>query len=506
MKGRALTRELSRDGADRWLRRCSRARLSLLCVAIIAQQATAFIACPASVAVHSRRAGLLVSFRKPAAFVEVAPGRRAARALSLQARLSAIQEWEGMVDRVVEDLKRGVSKYIFVREVDDETAAELRAAVLVAGRGYKRRSAPAEGAPAPTLQEVVDAVQGLVRDAVVEREALMDEEEWDKIVRGFGQASTVVNDEGEVKPANAPPLTIDEVVVQLGRLFPNAEPLELEEAARRGVTLEAATDLIMTSSVSLTRLSEKPEKKIGEMRTARSVIAEAPPVGGHTVLTTQPVNGGASAFGLYLDLTATQHPISVTEIRASSSAGLGAGDPKPLAVKLNLCATGSARGNEVDLRKWQEIGAADAVSLNIASWFDAQACVNVCVCVCVCVCVAARMSVSTRGRVVFSLGCGCAQASDDTTLTRAHASTRRATVRSLSTRRFGLSQARPWGCASTAQMSTGWRSECPATRPGSITTWRTKSLAAMPTTTKQMGALATATQSARSQTRMRACK
>ena len=101
------------------------------------------------------------------------------------------------------------------------------------------------------------------------------------------------------------------------------------------------------------------------------------------MLTTQPVNGGASAFGLYLDLTATQHPISVTEIRAASSAGLGAGDAKPLAVKLNLCSTGSARGNEVDLSKWREIGAADAVSLNIASWFDAQACVNVCVCVCV---------------------------------------------------------------------------------------------------------------------------
>ena len=43
MTGRALTRELSCDGADRWLRRCSRARLSLLCVAIIAQQAAAFI-------------------------------------------------------------------------------------------------------------------------------------------------------------------------------------------------------------------------------------------------------------------------------------------------------------------------------------------------------------------------------------------------------------------------------------------------------------------------------
>ena len=84
MTGRALTRELSCDGADRWLRRCSRARLSLLCVAIIAQQAAAFIVCPASVAVLSGRAGLLSSFRKPAAFVEVAPGRRTALALPLQ--------------------------------------------------------------------------------------------------------------------------------------------------------------------------------------------------------------------------------------------------------------------------------------------------------------------------------------------------------------------------------------------------------------------------------------
>jgi hypothetical protein len=68
-----------------------------------------------------------------------------------------------------------MAKYIFVRSVDSETAAELRAAVVVEGRGYKRRSAPAEGSPAPTLEEVVTAVHSAVRVAIVEREELIAE-------------------------------------------------------------------------------------------------------------------------------------------------------------------------------------------------------------------------------------------------------------------------------------------------------------------------------------------
>ena len=150
----------------------------------------------------------------------------------------SVSAWEAMVDRVIDDLNKGMAKYIFVRCVDSETAAELRAAVVVEGRGYKRRSAPAEGSPAPTLEEVVTAVHSAVRGAIVEREGLIAEEDWDKIARGFGQASVIINDEGEVKPANAPPLSLDDIVVQLKRLFPNATPEELEEAARRGMTLE----------------------------------------------------------------------------------------------------------------------------------------------------------------------------------------------------------------------------------------------------------------------------
>jgi len=41
--------------------------------------------------------------------------------------MSVGSNWEGMVDRVIDDLNKGVAKYIFVRSVDPETAAELRA-------------------------------------------------------------------------------------------------------------------------------------------------------------------------------------------------------------------------------------------------------------------------------------------------------------------------------------------------------------------------------------------
>jgi len=49
-------------------------------------------------------------------------------------------------------------------------------------------------------------------DAIVEREELIAEDEWDKIARGFGLATAIVNADGDERPANAPPLTLDQVV------------------------------------------------------------------------------------------------------------------------------------------------------------------------------------------------------------------------------------------------------------------------------------------------------
>lgn len=293
--------------------------------------------------------------------------RQAVSTVGLFMLASSGKDWESVVDRVIDDLNKGMAKYIFVRSVDAETAAELRAAVLVAGRGYKRRSAPAEGAPAPTLQDVVTAVHGAVKVAIVENEELIAEEDWDKIAVGFGQASAIVNADGDQRPANAPPLTLDEVVVQLERMFPNASPGELEEAARRGLTLEAATDLIMTSAVSLTRMSEKPYVA---PRGTRKVAPVAVPAGGAGCLTTQRINGGASAFGLYLDISAKEHPIRVTALRAASSAGLNLGDGKDIAVTVNLCKSGSGRGRETDMSAWQLAGSRKDVRLPVASWFD----------------------------------------------------------------------------------------------------------------------------------------
>lgn len=277
--------------------------------------------------------------------------------------------WEQMVDRVIDDLNKGMAKYIFVRNVDPETAAELRAAVLVAGRGYKRRSAPAEGAPAPTLQDVVSAVHCMVRDTVVDREELVPEDEWEKIAFGFGQASAIVNEAGEERPPNAPPLSLDDIVIQLERLFPNASPAEREEAARRGLTLEAATDLIMTSAVSLTRLSAKPPVARGALKPA----AEPVPPGGEGMFRTKGVNGGASAFGLYFDVSAKDYPIRITQVQACSSAGLNFGEGKPLSVKVSMCASGSGRGRETDTSAWKQVGADPSLSLPIATWFDESA-------------------------------------------------------------------------------------------------------------------------------------
>lgn len=296
-----------------------------------------------------------------------APRRQQVFAAGMRMSAPAGKDWESVVDRVINDLNKGMAKYIFVRSVDAETATELRAAVLVAGRGYKRRSAPADGAPVPTLQEVVTAVHGAVKAAIVEHEELIAEEDWEKIALGFGQASAIVNADGEERPANAPPLTLDEVVVQLERMFPNASPGELEEAARRGLTLEAATDLIMTSAVSLTRMSEKPYVA---PRGTKKVAPVAVPAGGAGCLTTARVNGGASAFGLYLDICAKDYPIRVTALRAASAAGLSLGDDKAIAVAVNLCTSGSGRGRETDMSAWHLAGSRQDVRLPVASWFD----------------------------------------------------------------------------------------------------------------------------------------
>ena len=55
----------------------------------------------------------------------------------------------------------------------------------------------------------------------------------------------------------------------------------------------------MTSAVSLTRLSAKP---YAAPRGSRKVAAGPVPQGGQGCLTTARVNGGASAFGIYLYL------------------------------------------------------------------------------------------------------------------------------------------------------------------------------------------------------------
>ena len=297
---------------------------SALCLYACLVQASAFLvstACrslPQPGALPADRARAC-NGQTPAAWGSAGCCARQTRSPALLATMSGAgaTSWELMVDRVIDDLNKGMAKYIFVRNVDPETAAELRAAVIVAGRGYKRRSAPPEGAPTPTLQEVVTAVHSIVKDAVVEREELVPEDEWDKIALGFGQASAVVNDEGEERPANAPPLSLDEVVIQLERLFPNASPAEREEAARRGLTLEAATDLIMTSAISLERMSAKS----AVARRGRKPAPEPVPPGGDGVFLTKGVNGGASAFGLYFDVSAKDYPIRITEIRACASAG-----------------------------------------------------------------------------------------------------------------------------------------------------------------------------------------
>jgi len=342
--------------------------LPALLLAAYLRQAPAFLVCPGA---RSGSAGALHPGRgRPDARPSAATVRPQGRACALRASMSGAASWEQMVDRVIDDLNKGMAKYIFVRSVDPETAAELRAAVLVAGRGYKRRSAPQEGTPAPSLQEVVFAVHSIVKDAVVDREELVPAEEWDKIAMGFGQASAIVNDEGEERPPNAPPLSLDDIVVQLERMFPNASPAEREEAARRGLTLEAATDLIMTSAISLTRLSAKPPTPA---RGARKAPAEPVQANGEGVFLTKGVNGGASAFGLYFDVSATDYPLRITEIRSCSSAGLNFGEGKPVAVKVSLCASGSGRGRETDVSAWRVVGSDNRLSLPIVTWFDETA-------------------------------------------------------------------------------------------------------------------------------------
>ena len=134
----------------------------------------------------------------------------------------------------------------------------------------------------------------------------------------------------------------------------------------------------MTSSVPLTRLSARTAVAT---RGAMPSVAEAVPTGCEGCLLTKPVNGGASAFGLFFYICAKeQHPILVNELRKAALAGLNFGAGKPVGVQASVCSSGTARGEDDDQVGGKdrdvEVGGAPRYSYSICQVTDEDPCVE----------------------------------------------------------------------------------------------------------------------------------
>jgi len=260
------------------------------------------------------------------------------------------------IDEVMKDINKYIDKYVFVRDVSADDAAEMRAAALVARRKYRREVSA--GSLPQSVGELRTGLLQSVRDILVNQQDLIGPDEWDKLLKGFSQSTA----------AQRPSVDLDAIKTQLRRLFPNCSEQELEFAARRGITLEGATEIIMSSSATAS-ITYKPKDE--EVRTSAGHPARLPEIGERWELVTPPVNAGPSAFGIFFDIIAKEHPVEITGFASGSSPALNFGAGKSIVTQVSVCKEGSGRGKELDGTRWEALGGGE-ISLPIISWMDGR--------------------------------------------------------------------------------------------------------------------------------------
>lgn len=259
-------------------------------------------------------------------------------------------------DQILKDITEGVNKFVFVRGIDQEKATEMRAIVLVAGRGYKRRLG--SGAPVESLDRVREDLHGMVRAQLVDIEQILTDEEWENVISGFKQSQDI--------PEHMKETTSDMEWTrqQLRRLFPNASELEVEEAARKSTTLETAVQMVMDSAWAPAAAAQMPRPP------PRPRKPTAPPAPGEgRTLVTGGVNSGASAFGLFFDLLAYDQPLTVLGLSTAASPMLAYGPQKTLSLSV-YGREGTGQGREEDAAAWTLLAHQPRAALPIVSWMD----------------------------------------------------------------------------------------------------------------------------------------
>jgi len=276
----------------------------------------------------------------------------------MQSSKDGAMDVDKTIDDVMKDINKYIDKYVFVRDVSADDAAEMRAAALVAKRKYRREISA--GSNPQNVGEVRTNLLENVKDILVNQQDLIGLDEWDKLLKGFSQSNAV----------QRPSVDLDSIKTQLRRLFPNCLDRELEFAARRGITLEGAVEIIMSSSAT-DSISYKPKVEGVPRSRLAGQQARVPEIGEASELETPPVNAGPSAFGVFFDIMVKDHPVEVTGFASGSSPVLNFGSGKPLVTQVSICKEGSGRGKELDGSCWEVLGSGE-VSLPMVSWMDAN--------------------------------------------------------------------------------------------------------------------------------------
>ncbi|EKX35206.1 hypothetical protein GUITHDRAFT_155561 [Guillardia theta CCMP2712] len=208
-----------------------------------------------------------------------------------------------------------------------------------------------------------------MRQQLVEEEGLLDESEWRQLM-GATSSRAVGRQQGSNK---------EEIIRELGNLFPSYSPASIAAAAAAAADLEAAVFHLLSSVPPSVEDDEQVPLEIFEEASlaGSTSVSSSPPARAASrplasaaagSLKTPPVTTGACGFGLWFDVKTKDQPIVITGLRSASSPGLNWGQGQAVRMKV-LTTSGTGRGKELNPSAWELVGE-EEVSLPMVSWAD----------------------------------------------------------------------------------------------------------------------------------------
>ena len=174
--------------------------------------------------------------------------RNKLRELKKEYRGICMARWKAMADRVLSDLHNAVDQYMYFRMgvYHPDVGVELHRAIKTEGRHYLQNP-PSFAKGLGNREESIHVVKRELHAgifAVIERENLLEPamQEWACLAShcsnlvhdsDLGDDQTQIDHSGE----HVPTLEFEEIVKELGRLFPNASESERMECAQHGLAL-----------------------------------------------------------------------------------------------------------------------------------------------------------------------------------------------------------------------------------------------------------------------------